>query len=40
MMIDAGYIDPNNPNPPPAGGLAGLIQDYLRNNPGAGRWSN
>jgi hypothetical protein len=40
MMIDAGYIDPNNRNPPPAGGLAGLIQDYLRNNPGAGRWSN
>jgi hypothetical protein len=37
MMIDAGYIDPTNPDPPPAGGLAGLIQDYLRNNPDARR---
>ena len=35
MMIDAGYIDPRNPDPPPAGGLVGLIQDYLRNSPGA-----
>ena len=37
MMVDAGYMDPTNPNPPPAGGLAGLLQDYLRDNPGAGR---
>jgi hypothetical protein len=37
MMVDAGYVDPTNPDPPPAGGLAGLLQDYLRNNPGAGR---
>jgi hypothetical protein len=35
-IIDAGYIDPTNPDPPPAGGLAGLLQDYLHNNPGAG----
>jgi hypothetical protein len=32
MMADAGLIDPLNPAAPPAGGLAGLIQDYLRSN--------
>jgi hypothetical protein len=37
MMIDAGYIDPANSDPPPSGGLAGLIQDYLRNSPGTSR---
>jgi hypothetical protein len=37
MLIDAGFIDPTNPDTSPAGGLAGLIQDYLRNNPGANR---
>ncbi len=37
MMIDGGYIDPTNPDPPPAGGLAGLIQDYLRRSPDASR---
>jgi hypothetical protein len=30
MMADAGLIDPSNPTASPAGGLAGLIQDYLR----------
>ncbi|WJR76477.1 hypothetical protein [Bradyrhizobium sp. NP1] len=33
MMIDAGLIDPANPDAPPAGGLPGMIQEYLRNNP-------
>jgi len=33
MMARAGVIDPSNPNPPPPGGLAALVQDYLRNNP-------
>jgi hypothetical protein len=33
MLIDAGYIDPANPGRPPAGGLPGLIQDYMRTNP-------
>jgi hypothetical protein len=37
MLIDAGHIDPVNPDQPPPGGLLGLIQDHLRNNPGAGR---
>lgn len=34
MMIDAGHIDPSMPDQPAVGGLVGLIQDYLRNNPG------
>ncbi|WP_036047445.1 hypothetical protein [Bradyrhizobium sp. Tv2a-2] len=33
-MIDAGYIDSDLP---PAGGLVGLIQDHLRNNPAISR---
>jgi hypothetical protein len=37
MLIDAGRIDPANPDQPPPGGLLGLIQDYLLSNPGAGR---
>jgi hypothetical protein len=37
MLIDAGHIDPPMPDQPPAGGLAGLLQEYLRNNPRAGR---
>jgi hypothetical protein len=32
LMIEAGQTDPLNPNAPPPGGLAGLIQEYLRNN--------
>ena len=32
LMIDAG-LDPSNPDQPPAGGLLGLMQEYLRNNP-------
>ena len=32
MLVDAGQIDPENPDRPPAGGLLGLIQDD-RNNP-------
>ena len=32
MMADAGLIDPSNPPAPPAGGLAGLIQEYLHTN--------
>jgi len=35
MLIDAGHVDPENPDPPPAGGLLGLIQDTLRHNPAA-----
>lgn len=34
MMIDAGHIDPSMPDRPAVGGLVGLVQDYLRNNPG------
>jgi hypothetical protein len=37
MLIDAGHVDPVDPGQLPAGGLLGLIQDYLRNNPGADR---
>jgi hypothetical protein len=37
MLIDAGHIDPANPDRPAPGGLLGMIQDYLRNNPDAGR---
>jgi len=37
MLIDAGHIDPVNPDQPAPGGLLGLIQDYLRSNPSAGR---
>lgn len=37
MLVDAGHIDPENPDRPAPGGLLGLIQEYLRNNPGAGR---
>jgi hypothetical protein len=36
MLIDAGHIDPANPDQVPAGGLLGMIQEYLGNNPGAG----
>lgn len=32
MMVDAGLIDPANPDEPPPGGLLGLIQEYMRNN--------
>lgn len=34
MMIDAGHIDPSMPDQPAVGGLVGLTQGYLRNNPG------
>jgi hypothetical protein len=37
MLIDAGHIDPANPDQPPAGALLGMIQEYLRNNPDVGR---
>jgi hypothetical protein len=37
MLIDAGHFGPTHPDRPPAGGVLGPIQDYLRNNPGAGR---
>jgi hypothetical protein len=33
LMVGAGPVDPSNPDPPPAGGLLGLMQEYLRNNP-------
>ncbi|WJR76479.1 hypothetical protein [Bradyrhizobium sp. NP1] len=32
MMIDAGLIDLANPDAPPAGGLPGMILEYMRNN--------
>lgn len=31
MMVEAGLIDPSNPDRPPPGGLLGLIQEYMRN---------
>lgn len=33
-MVDAGLIDPSNPDQPPAGGLLGLIQQSMRNGIG------
>jgi hypothetical protein len=33
-MVDAGLIDPSNPDQPPAGGLLGLIQQSMRNGLG------
>jgi hypothetical protein len=34
-MINAGLIDPSNPDQPPAGGLLGLIQQSMRNGIGS-----
>lgn len=33
-VVDAGLIDPSNPDQPPAGGLLGLIQQSMRNGIG------
>jgi hypothetical protein len=37
-MVDAGLIDPSNPDQPPAGGLLALraLQQYMRYNPDGG----
>lgn len=32
MLAEIGAFDPSNPEAPPAGGLPGLIQEYLRNH--------
>jgi hypothetical protein len=32
LLIEAGPSDPLNPDAPPAGGLVGLIREYLRDN--------
>jgi hypothetical protein len=32
MMIDAGLIDPANPDTPAPGGLPGMLQEWMRNN--------
>ena len=37
MLIDAGHIDPANPDRPAPGELLGLIQDYMRSHPDPGR---
>jgi murein DD-endopeptidase MepM/ murein hydrolase activator NlpD len=33
LLMQIGAFDPSSPDQPPAGGLLGLIQDYMRNNP-------
>jgi hypothetical protein len=33
MLMDAGQIDQDNPDQPAPGGLLGMIQEYMRNNP-------
>ena len=33
LLFEAGSNDPLNPDAPPAGGLVGLIREYLRDKP-------
>lgn len=33
LLMQVGAFDPSSPDQPPAGGLLGLIQDYMRNYP-------
>jgi hypothetical protein len=35
LLMQIGAFDPSSPDQPPAGGLLGLIQDNMRNNPDA-----
>jgi hypothetical protein len=32
LLAEVGAFDPSSPEAPPIGGLAGLIQEYLRNH--------